>query len=235
MTLAFWAYAFAVVFVRARAIVLERERDADWVRELRSLQGAVAMNWNSAASSSPWAATASTSGARTRVTLRCMAVEPGCALRRRRRALSAALASPTGSAAMKPRHKRLRDRRRHRRRRRRRRRAGAQRVPEQPGVLLLADAGRGAAKRRRARTFRIGGLVEQGQRASATASTVQLRRHRHRADDPGALRRHPSRPVQGRQGRRRAGPARRRRRVRRARGARQARRELHAARSAPTR
>ena len=26
MTLAFWAYAFAVVFTRARAIVLERER-----------------------------------------------------------------------------------------------------------------------------------------------------------------------------------------------------------------
>ncbi|HEX6706449.1 MAG TPA: heme ABC transporter permease CcmC [Albitalea sp.] len=34
MTLAFWAYAFAVVFVRARAVVLERESDADWVREL---------------------------------------------------------------------------------------------------------------------------------------------------------------------------------------------------------
>src|SRR5688500_15198218 len=35
MTLAFWAYAFAVVFTRARAIVLERERDADWVRRLQ--------------------------------------------------------------------------------------------------------------------------------------------------------------------------------------------------------
>src|SRR5688500_4893392 len=35
MTLAFWAYAFAVVFTRARAIVLERERDADWVRQLQ--------------------------------------------------------------------------------------------------------------------------------------------------------------------------------------------------------
>ncbi len=34
MTIAFWAYAFAVVFVRTRAIVLERERDTDWVREL---------------------------------------------------------------------------------------------------------------------------------------------------------------------------------------------------------
>jgi len=34
MTFAFWVYAFAVVFMRARAIVLEREADADWVREL---------------------------------------------------------------------------------------------------------------------------------------------------------------------------------------------------------
>ena len=34
MTFAFWAYAFAVVFMRARAIVLERESTADWVRAL---------------------------------------------------------------------------------------------------------------------------------------------------------------------------------------------------------
>jgi heme exporter protein C len=34
MTCAFWAYAFAVVFTRARAIILERESDAGWVREL---------------------------------------------------------------------------------------------------------------------------------------------------------------------------------------------------------
>ena len=34
MTFAFWAYAFAVVFTRTRAIVLERERHADWVAEL---------------------------------------------------------------------------------------------------------------------------------------------------------------------------------------------------------
>ena len=41
MTLAFWAYAFAVVFTRTRAIVLERERDAAWVAELsRSVAGA---------------------------------------------------------------------------------------------------------------------------------------------------------------------------------------------------
>ncbi len=34
LTFAFWAYAFAVVFVRARAIVLEREHEAEWVRGL---------------------------------------------------------------------------------------------------------------------------------------------------------------------------------------------------------
>ncbi|OYT90821.1 MAG: heme ABC transporter permease [Burkholderiales bacterium PBB3] len=34
MTLAFWAYAFAVVFVRTRALILERERGSDWVRAL---------------------------------------------------------------------------------------------------------------------------------------------------------------------------------------------------------
>lgn len=31
MTLSFWAYAFAVVFMRARAIVAERERHAQWL------------------------------------------------------------------------------------------------------------------------------------------------------------------------------------------------------------
>ena len=36
LTFAFWAYALAVVFVRARAIVLEREHDALWVRALVS-------------------------------------------------------------------------------------------------------------------------------------------------------------------------------------------------------
>ena len=34
MTLAFWAYAFAVVFTRAQALALQRERDTDWVRAL---------------------------------------------------------------------------------------------------------------------------------------------------------------------------------------------------------
>ena len=34
MTLACWAYAFAVVFTRARAIIVERERHTAWVSEL---------------------------------------------------------------------------------------------------------------------------------------------------------------------------------------------------------
>jgi heme exporter protein C len=33
MTLACWAYAFAVVFTRARAIIVERERDNTWVAQ----------------------------------------------------------------------------------------------------------------------------------------------------------------------------------------------------------
>jgi heme exporter protein C len=34
MTLACWAYAFAVVFMRTRALILEREQGAGWVAEL---------------------------------------------------------------------------------------------------------------------------------------------------------------------------------------------------------
>jgi len=34
LTVSFWAYSFAVVFTRARAIVLEHESDTDWVRAL---------------------------------------------------------------------------------------------------------------------------------------------------------------------------------------------------------
>ena len=34
MTLACWAYAFAVVFTRTRAIIRERERDAKWLNEV---------------------------------------------------------------------------------------------------------------------------------------------------------------------------------------------------------
>ncbi|MEI6025506.1 MAG: heme ABC transporter permease CcmC [Betaproteobacteria bacterium] len=40
MSLAFWAYAFAVVFTRTRAQVLEREQGATWVQELASRQRA---------------------------------------------------------------------------------------------------------------------------------------------------------------------------------------------------
>jgi heme exporter protein C len=41
MSLAFWAYAFAVVFTRTRAMVLEREQSATWVQDLaRRQQGA---------------------------------------------------------------------------------------------------------------------------------------------------------------------------------------------------
>jgi heme exporter protein C len=36
MTFSFWAYSFAVVFTRARAIVLEQESDAEWVKSLRA-------------------------------------------------------------------------------------------------------------------------------------------------------------------------------------------------------
>jgi len=34
MTFACWAYAFAVVFVRVRAIIVERERGTAWVSEM---------------------------------------------------------------------------------------------------------------------------------------------------------------------------------------------------------
>jgi heme exporter protein C len=37
MTVSLWAYAFAVVFVRARAIILTRESSTDWVRTLVGL------------------------------------------------------------------------------------------------------------------------------------------------------------------------------------------------------
>ena len=54
MTLAFWAYAFAVVFVRARAIVLERDQHAQWAADvardvpLRAHRRNADMSWNSA-------------------------------------------------------------------------------------------------------------------------------------------------------------------------------------------
>ena len=42
MSLAFWAYAFAVVFTRTRALVLEREHSAPWVQDLAQRQQGVA-------------------------------------------------------------------------------------------------------------------------------------------------------------------------------------------------
>ncbi|HEY4068747.1 MAG TPA: heme ABC transporter permease, partial [Burkholderiaceae bacterium] len=39
MTLACWAYSFAVVFTRTRAIVAERERDANWLNGLSGPRG----------------------------------------------------------------------------------------------------------------------------------------------------------------------------------------------------
>jgi heme exporter protein C len=39
MTVCFWAYSFAVVFTRARAIVLEQESDTDWVKALAISEG----------------------------------------------------------------------------------------------------------------------------------------------------------------------------------------------------
>ena len=38
MTFAFWAYAIAVALARVRCIILERERRAQWVSELRDVQ-----------------------------------------------------------------------------------------------------------------------------------------------------------------------------------------------------
>ncbi len=39
MALACWAYAFAVVFMRVRAVILEREHDTAWVRDLALSKG----------------------------------------------------------------------------------------------------------------------------------------------------------------------------------------------------
>ena len=40
MTFACWAYAFAVVFMRTRAIVVEREQHTEWVSEMVRKPGA---------------------------------------------------------------------------------------------------------------------------------------------------------------------------------------------------
>jgi heme exporter protein C len=38
MALGFWAYTIAVALSRVRSIILEREKDSQWVRELRELR-----------------------------------------------------------------------------------------------------------------------------------------------------------------------------------------------------
>jgi len=38
MALAFWMYSIAAALTRVRSIILERERNADWVRTLPELQ-----------------------------------------------------------------------------------------------------------------------------------------------------------------------------------------------------
>jgi len=37
MALAFWSYCIGATLTRVRAIILERERHADWVRDLKGL------------------------------------------------------------------------------------------------------------------------------------------------------------------------------------------------------
>jgi heme exporter protein C len=40
MTFGFWSYSFAVVFMRIRSLILSREMDAEWVREVVTGEGA---------------------------------------------------------------------------------------------------------------------------------------------------------------------------------------------------
>jgi heme exporter protein C len=44
MSVAFWAYTFSVVFARIRSIILERERDTQWVSELPEVRAAGGRN-----------------------------------------------------------------------------------------------------------------------------------------------------------------------------------------------
>ena len=110
MTLAFWAYAFAVVFTRARAIILERDAQPAGCGRARPTPAAAHpgnpdMNWNSAAEFFAmggyglyvWGAYA--------VTARLHADRAGAAsLQRRRRTRAATLASTArrGSAHEAP-------------------------------------------------------------------------------------------------------------------------------------
>jgi heme exporter protein C len=41
MALAFWLYAIALVFYRVRTLILQRERQAQWVQDLPEVAGGV--------------------------------------------------------------------------------------------------------------------------------------------------------------------------------------------------
>ncbi len=230
MSFAAWFYAIAVALARVRTIIVERERGAAWIAAIaggtQRMSTFFAMNGYGFY---VWSAYG--------VTALALVVEL-LALRSRRRAVLAEARSDRagrrdrarGSRRMKPRHRRFAW-------------IGA-------GVLLLGVAAAlvlnafqsnlvfffsptqvAENERRRAARSAIGGLVEEKSLKRARRRPHgALQRHRHREDDSRRLHRHPSRPLQGRQGRRRAGQARPRRRVPRDRGAREARRELHAAR-----
>ncbi len=45
MALAFWMYSIAVTLMRLRAVIVERERNSDWVR--KDSKERAAMNWGS--------------------------------------------------------------------------------------------------------------------------------------------------------------------------------------------
>ena len=74
--------------------------------------------------------------------------------------------------------------------------------------FFIAVAGRGRRGAARRAPSASAAWSSEGSVKRDGDSTVELRRHRHRAADPGALRRHPARPVPRGQGRGRAGPAR---------------------------
>ena len=230
MTLAFWAYAFAVVFVRARAIALERDsagrlgercgrrahrlrperrRELDERGEFFAMGGYAPYVWGA------YAVTAALHGDRADA-------RRAAPRRRARRALAA-----NGDRPMKPRQKRL---------------AIAAGIVAAVGVAaaLVLNAFQSnlvffyspsqvaAHEAPSARTFRLGGMVEKGTlkrdgtKASFivtdTAKSIQVH---YEGILPDLFKEGKGVVAQGQL---------RRRRVRRPRGARQARRELHAAR-----
>ena len=202
MTFAFWAYSFAVVFTRRRAI-LEQEAETDWVREM--LPAEMTMNWKSFGRVLAHGGYGLYVWGSYAVVLLVMVIEP--------------LHGPAPlarSAAMQAGELESRNDMKSRGAQRRRsswsacwRPSGGRGLVlnafQQPGVLLQPVADRLEERGAARRTFRVGGLVEEA--VVREGVTVKLRRHRHRAERAGA-RRHPARPVQGRQGRGRPGSAR---------------------------